>query len=630
MKKGEALLYTVLIAASLLTGSGSVAQPTLDCLYSPPREAETWCFYSSVKLEFRNGQVIVSRLPSTLGLGKGCSAISDASGNLVMYSDGMKLWDSASQIISNTMGGDLGSTQSSLIVPHPAVAGRYFIFTTDLLYPPPLDTKGLSYSVCEIKNGQGSIMQMPRRLLVKTAEKLTGVKHGNGTDYWVVAHDWGNDSFVSFRISAQGLDTIPVVSHAGSVYSGDLTSRNPVGYMKLSPDGSKLAAAILGAGLIEWFDFDNNTGIVSNVRQIPSPDAGKPYGIEFSPDSDKLYFTTVEPTTNTANNLYQVDLPGTTPVKISSLAHDFTALQLAVDGKIYVARYNQPYIALIQNPNRPDTACNLAADGLFLAGGKSLLGLPNFVQSYLNIPAVNYETRCFGDATTFRLTNESNIDSISWDFGDAASGLLNTDMTLQPVHVFSADGDFDVSITEWFNGRSFQSSLPVHINKLPDKSFMPDSLYILPGSEIRLDAGNDMKYYQWQDGSGLQYYPVSQAGYYSVYIVDKNCCQQSDTIKIILLDLAVPSAFSPNGDGLNDRFRAKGPAEGIRNFHLAIYNRWGQLMWETNSIEDTWDGKSRGKECPAGVYMWVMKFSAEGNLLKKDNISKTGSVTIVR
>jgi gliding motility-associated-like protein len=610
----------------------AVGQTVNHCSYQPPHEGESWCFYSNVKLGFQGGGLSVATLPASLSFGKGCSSISDKDGNLMFYSDGKNLWDRGSYLLSSLLDGYSACTQSSLFVPDPAGNKLYYIFTTHLLKTPGLITKGLNYSVLDMAKATDTLPVT--RLLDETAEKLTGVKHGNGHDYWVVAHEWGNNSFVSYKVTAKGVDSLPVISSVGMIYSGNYASRNSVGYMKLSTDGSRLALAVFGAKIVEWFDFDNQTGMVSNARQIVSPDSGYPYGIEFSPDGTKLYFSSVlNPTTNSNNNLYQVDLiAGTPPVLLNRLVYDITALQLAVDGKIYGTNYTKSFLSVIENPNRADTACNLKENGLNVAGSSKMLGLPNFIQSFFDIPAINYDTKCDGDQTGFVLTNASNIDSIRWDFGDVTTGIANSDTLIRPDHRFSVSGNYQVKTKEWFNGRSFESSVNVTIHKLPPKSFLPipDSLYILPRSAIILDGGPGMESYLWTDGSGMQTLEVSEPGYYSVTIIDTNCCQQGDTIKIVLLDLLVPTAFSPNRDLLNDRFHVKGPSDGIVNYHFYIYSRWGQLLWECNSLDDSWDGTFSGKECPVGVYNWVMKFGVTGNLLKRDKVEKRGVLTLVK
>jgi gliding motility-associated-like protein len=334
-----------------------------------------------------------------------------------------------------------------------------------------------------------------------------------------------------------------------------------------------------------------------------------------------------------------VDLDaGSAPVLINPLPLDMTALQLAVDGRIYVVRYKKSFMGVIENPNRPGTACNFDDQGLSLNTSMALIGLPDMIQSYFNIPAINYDTKCQGDDTYFTLTNDANIDSVKWNFGDPGSGIANSDTALHAIHKYSNSGTYNVNVTEYYNSQSFITPATVVINPLPPKSFLSlgdglpgiDSIPILPGSEINLDGGNFMKTYFWQNGSTAQTYKASEAGYYNVTIEDTNCCVQSDTIKLYLLDLIVPSAFSPNHDGLNDRFRVKGPTQGIDNYQFYIYNRWGQLLWQSNNFGDSWDGTFNGAECPMGVYTWVMRFGVSGDLLKVDKIIKRGVITLVK
>ena len=92
--------------------------------------------------------------------------------------------------------------------------------------------------------------------------------------------------------------------------------------------------------------------------------------------------------------------------------------------------------------------------------------------------------------------------------------------------------------------------------------------------------------------------------------------------------LFIPNAFSPNGDGLNDTFGAIG--EGITEYNIQIFNRWGELIFESNDMRTRWDGKHRNEIVPMGVY--VYKISARGpdaDGRSKKIISETGSVTVV-
>jgi len=89
----------------------------------------------------------------------------------------------------------------------------------------------------------------------------------------------------------------------------------------------------------------------------------------------------------------------------------------------------------------------------------------------------------------------------------------------------------------------------------------------------------------------------------------------------------IPNAFTPNGDGLNDTFLILGlPPENITLFNLQIYNRWGQLVFSTNSILQGWDGTMKGEICPVGDYTWVIWY--EDN--KKIRSTNKGIVTLLR
>lgn len=79
------------------------------------------------------------------------------------------------------------------------------------------------------------------------------------------------------------------------------------------------------------------------------------------------------------------------------------------------------------------------------------------------------------------------------------------------------------------------------------------------------------------------------------------------TISISESKLEMPNAFSPNGDGINDIYRAKDNYQSIIDFHAYIYNRWGQKLYEWTNIADGWDGKYKGKDVKQGVYYVLVK-----------------------
>ncbi len=119
------------------------------------------------------------------------------------------------------------------------------------------------------------------------------------------------------------------------------------------------------------------------------------------------------------------------------------------------------------------------------------------------------------------------------------------------------------------------------------------------------------------------------AGDHIVTLVVKNKwgCADTNIQKITIEDdfnLYVPNAFTPNGDGLNDVFVPKG--SGVVKFKMAIYNRWGQQIFESNSLDKAWDGTFKGGECKSEVYTWMI--TVDDSSGKHRNF--TGMVSLLR
>ena len=87
--------------------------------------------------------------------------------------------------------------------------------------------------------------------------------------------------------------------------------------------------------------------------------------------------------------------------------------------------------------------------------------------------------------------------------------------------------------------------------------------------------------------------------------------------------LYIPNAFTPNADGLNDTFGVKG--EAIKGLTMRIYNRWGEMIFESTKIDNQWDGMYMGSMVPAGSYVYELFAETQNN----EAISKTGMVMLV-
>lgn len=152
------------------------------------------------------------------------------------------------------------------------------------------------------------------------------------------------------------------------------------------------------------------------------------------------------------------------------------------------------------------------------------------------------------------------------------------------------------------------------------------------GEILVLDAGfgDDYTIYTWQDQSSERTLEVSNSGTYSVTAINP-CGSGHDVVTVTYRNcapmVAVPNAFSPDGDGLNDVFRAVGA--NVTNLRLQVYNRWGQMIFSCKGGGDGWDGTVNGVPCPGDVYVWVLRYDSES---LDTPVSETlkGTVVLIR
>ncbi|MBK7212658.1 MAG: gliding motility-associated C-terminal domain-containing protein [Bacteroidales bacterium] len=149
----------------------------------------------------------------------------------------------------------------------------------------------------------------------------------------------------------------------------------------------------------------------------------------------------------------------------------------------------------------------------------------------------------------------------------------------------------------------------------------------------QLEPGEGYASYEWWDFSTLPTNTATGEGVYWVKITDLYGCSNSDTLTLLYCPAAIyiPTAFSPNGDGKNEVFRARySDVDILQDFKLLIYNRWGQLIFEGNSMDEAWDGYYNGVLCPDGVYSYFIRFTKpQGKTLREKSPIK-GTVMLLR
>ncbi|ALM48929.1 hypothetical protein AMR72_08535 [Flavobacterium psychrophilum] len=426
------------------------------------KEAANWYFGINAGLSF-NTSPPTPLLDGQLVTKEGCATISTGDGALQFYSDGTTVYNRNHGVMMN--GTDLlghnSSTQSAMIVPAPGNINKYYIFTV----PAEAGNAGFNYSVVDmtLDGGLGGVTSEKNIRLDNpnlVAEKVTAVRHADGESIWVISHRMDSNRFIAFLVSPSGLNPTPVISATGSFVG--IGGSSAIGYLKASPDGKKLASAKQNVVTdFELFDFNNATGVVSNPMKLSSTDAG--YGVEFSPDSKRVYFTTF------SNDIFQYDItPGTLEAikatrTVIAAGGQYVSLQVALDGKIYVTKNGsgRTSLAVINSPNNLGAACNFQDIGVTLGGRNSDLGLPPFIQSFFK-QDIEVENLCVQTPTNLSVTINANIVSAQWNFGDGT-----TSADINATHTYALPGTYTVEVDFFIDANSTVIHLSKDITILP-------------------------------------------------------------------------------------------------------------------------------------------------------------------
>lgn len=360
--------------------------------------AAHWYFGYEAGIDFSSGQPVVDTTGKLISI-EGCSSISDASGDLLFYSNAEQIWNKNHEPMSNSQGliGDQSSEQSSLIIPLPASDSLYYLFSTI-----GATNSGLRYSMIDMSldGGLGAVTAAKNVLLHDTGtEELASTMHCNAVDYWIVSRQMDNDSlkFLSYLLTANGISG-PVISkfylpnNLGYIV-GDLT---------FSTDGEILCLTILGKPIF-IFDFDLHNGKLHFQQEIQPYENEQVYSNTFSPDASKLYTTSWGGSGNCYLSQYDLNASAAR-TNLDSADYSFGSpigfgfigqVNLAPDQRVYVSRWSQngmpvnvnsfytlDSLDVINHPDLAGVSCNFQRNFLYLDHKPTQVGLPNVVSNF--------------------------------------------------------------------------------------------------------------------------------------------------------------------------------------------------------------------------------------------------------
>jgi len=229
---------------------------------------------------------------------------------------------------------------------------------------------------------------------------------------------------------------------------------------------------------------------------------------------------------------------------------------------------------------------------------------------------------CEGQNAILEAEITGGTDPIDYSWLTPGGIVPDTRITIENAGNADA-GDYTFITSDYFHCVD-TAKMKLQILPLPAADFPEVNDTIWFENTYQLIATPGYANYQWSTGDITNYITVTDQGYYSVIIETENGCTSADTVMMMnaAVPVYVPNAFTPNGDGLNDTFKPVVDSELVRQYHLTIYNNWGQLIFETSDTGRGWEGR----DAMAGLYAWVISYSDRSGKFSKI----TGSVALIR
>lgn len=561
-------------------------------------ENKKWYFGQGAGLAFMtNPPTIITN--GAMNTAEGCASIADSFGNLLFYTDGVTVWNQAHLVMSNGTGlfGNTSTSQSANVVKQPGSAPIYYIFTLDAFGGP----LGLRYSIVDMSlaAGMGSVTSKNTLLFTPSAEKMTAVKHCNGVDIWVITHDDMSNNFRCYLITSAGINPVPVISAAGTIYSGG----NNIGCMKASPNGKKIITAIQEMGF-ELYDFDRLTGVISNSVLL-SNSQYYAYGCEFSIDGTKVYgsssffFNGVITQWNLCAGSNTAIIASQLTVGTTTIA-DLYAMQLATNGKIYIARINQQDLGVINSPNTLAMGCNYVDVGQSIAPNANKLGLPGFI--YVTQPApytysISCQTVSFTPPSvaintvvnTCSATGYSVV-GINWIFGDPLSGSTNSSSVSNPVHYYSSIGTYTAMLLLNYSCGTDTIKQTVNITTVSPTINVTGTFSICAGQTVTITAAG-ANLYSWSNGTNKVTVSVSPTISTSYTVVGTNTVNGCSASTIASLSVSKCTGMVPPGFIADQLVIYPNPVVGFltvkstKPISVVIYNVLGNIKQKIALVE---------------------------------------------
>lgn len=338
------------------------------------------------------------------------------------------------------------------------------------------------------------------------------------------------------------------------------------------------------------------------------------------PLTNTTYTITATDSANCTGNLNVLvtvkPLPAVTVSPVDGAICKGDALQLTASGS--ALSYSWDASAYLNTTSGPVVIATPAVTTTFFATGTDANSCKNrgsatVVVNQLPVPSLGPDKSiCIGSTEVLA---PGSFTTYAWQDGSTLATL--------PVNSI---GQYWVEVKDGLGCKASDTIKILSLIDLP-KDFLPGDMSFCRGNQIAVKVSGYSQYL-WSDGSTNAKIIINKFGQYKLTVTDNIGCTGTDSITLFdahCIPFVVPSAFTPNGDGLNDIFRPL-ITQLVKGYNMTIWNRWGGIMYETTNAQTGWNGTFSGAKQASGVYVYLIQFiDADGAPIKLQ-----GTVTLIR
>lgn len=444
----------------------------------------------------------------------------------------------------------------------------------------------------------------------------------------------GSDFFVS-----GGSATVKKIESIGCSSAFDTDSLEVTFNQPLVPGTYQLGVKKGSDGNTILDHCDNALSETETISFVVPPITPTPLdsmeAVTCSPQQIKLIFRKPISCASIASNGSDFSISGTYPVSIKSASGKCSGNGSTNEIIVFLASPLQKkgsFILTLKAGSDGNTLLNECAQQT-LAGSSLSFSVMDTVNAYFTY-TINYS--CAIDVVNYSHDGANEVNAWKWNMDDNKN---SSQRNPQADYTVFQPKNTSLIVTNGFCSDTAKQTVVLDNFLKVDFAVVPDNCPLEPVVFTSLASGKIVKH-NWSFGDGGS--SVAQSPQYSFQqpqretpfqvqyeVTDSYGCTKSITKPIIIYSsctVYVPNAFTPNGDGLNDVFRI---VNGVKteNFNLKVFNRWGQLVFETKDWKRGWDGRFKGLAQTTGTFVWLMQYT---DIRTNKIVERKGSFTLIR